>query len=114
MAANQDETVYTIGAAPRSAASADDGATTRELERMMAAFPDLPPEAIVKQDILRQGLAFSENALLVASGYKPKDYFIFSFDLVPLAEMQEHEAYRAPEEIALTGGPYGLRRTIVS
>jgi len=113
-----DDTLHTIGSARRREAAARDrgapGATTRELERMIAAFPDLPPEAIVKQDILRQGLAFSENALMVASGYKPKDYFIFSFDLVPLSEMREHEAYRAPEEIALTGGPYDLKRTIVS
>ena len=64
-----------------------DGATTRELERMMEEFPDLPVEAVIKQDILRQGLAFSPDALRVASGYKPKDYFIFTFDLVPVAEM---------------------------
>jgi hypothetical protein len=91
-----------------------DGATTRELERMMEAFPDLPVEAVVKQDILRQGLAFSPDALRVARGYKPKDYFIFTFDLVPVAEMAQHADFRAPEEIRLTGGPYGLRRTIVS
>lgn len=91
-----------------------DGTTTRELERMMAAFPDLPVEAVIKQDILRQGLAFSPDALRVASGYKPKDYFIFTFDLVPVAEMAKHADFRAPEEIRLTGGPYELRRTIVS
>jgi hypothetical protein len=85
-----------------------------ELERMFDTFPDLPREAIVKQDVLRQGLAFSESALQVASGYKPKDYFIFSFDLVPLKEMQLFEAYRAPEEIRMTGGEYQLRPTIVS
>ena len=85
-----------------------------ELERMFDAFPDLPREAIIKQDILRVGLAFDENALAVASGYKPKDYFIFSFDLVPLKEMQHHEAYRSPEEIRMTGGAYDLRPTIVS
>ncbi len=54
--------------------------TIAEVERMISLFPDLPPEAILKQDILRQGLAFSQDALRVASGYKPKDYFIFSFD----------------------------------
>lgn len=85
-----------------------------ELERMFSAFDDMPREAIVKQDILRQGIAFSESALQVASGYKPKDYFIFSFDLVPLNQMQAHEAYRSPEEIRMTGGPYDLRPTIVS
>ncbi len=85
-----------------------------ELERMFDAFADMPREAIVKQDVLRQGLSFSEASLQVASGYKPKDYFIFSFDLVPLKEMSDHEAYRAPEEIRMTGGVYDLQATIVS
>jgi len=85
-----------------------------ELERMFAMFPDMPKEAVIKQDILRQGVSFAEGALQVASGYKPKDYFIFSFDLVPLKEMREFEAYRSPEEIRLTGGPYDLLPTIVS
>lgn len=88
--------------------------TIAEVERMISLFPDLPPEAILKQDILRQGLAFSQDALRVASGYKPKDYFIFSFDYVRLSDMQEHEAYRSPEEIRMTGGPYNLRPTIIS
>lgn len=88
--------------------------TIAEIERMISLFPDLPPEAILKQDILRQGLAFSQDALRVASGYKPKDYFIFSFDYVRLSDMQEHEAHRSPEEIRMTGGPYNLRSTIVS
>ena len=93
---------------------AGSGATVRELERMMQEFPDLPAEAVIKQDILRQGLAFSPDALRVASGYKPKDYFIFTFDLVPVAEMAQHAGFRAPEEIRMTGGPYDLRRTVVS
>ena len=45
---------------------------------------------------------------------KPKSYFIFSFDQKPLTELGEAALRRPPEEIALTGGPFGLRRTIVS
>ena len=45
---------------------------------------------------------------------KPKSYFIFSFDQKPLTQLGEAARRRPPEEIALTGGPYGLRRTIVS
>ncbi len=90
------------------------GNVIAELERMFELVSDLPKEAILKQDILRQGLAFSQSALQVASGYKPKDYFIFSFDLVPLKDMETYEAYRSPEEIRMTGGPYNLRPTIVS
>jgi len=87
---------------------------TRELERLFDLFADLPREAILKQDILRRGLAFSRTVLTETSSYKPKDYFIFSFDHVPLREMEEHEATRAPEEVKMTGGPYDLRPTIVS
>lgn len=85
-----------------------------EVNRLHEAFPDLPIEAIIKQDILRLGLSFGEDAIRVASGYKPKDYFIFSFDYVRLKDMEEHEATRAPEEIRMTGGPYDLRPTITS
>ena len=45
---------------------------------------------------------------------KPKSYFIFSFDQKPLTQLGEAARRRPPEEIALTGGPYALRRTIVS
>ena len=47
-------------------------------------------------------------------GVKPKSYFIFSFDQKPLTELGAAATQRPPEEIALTGGPWGLRRTIVS
>lgn len=85
-----------------------------EVEALVRRFPDLPPEAIVKEDLLRTGIAFSEDALRVAAGFKPKAYFIFSFDLIPIAEMQQDEHLRAPEEIALEGGPWHFRRVIVS
>ncbi len=85
-----------------------------EVERLVEAFPDLPPEAVFKEDILRGGLAFSEDALRIASGYKPKAYFIFSFDLIPIEEMRSREHFRAPEEVSLRGGPWNFRRTIVS
>ncbi len=88
--------------------------TILELERLFDKFPDMPKEAVVKQDLLRQGIGFAEDALRIASGYKPKDYFIFSFDLVPLRAMQEHEAWRSPEEIRMTGGRWNLRPTITS
>ena len=84
------------------------------LEKLIQRFPDLPPEAIVKEDLLRTGISFSEDALRLASGFKPKAYFIFSFDLVPISEMQKHENLRAPEEICLRSGAMDFRRTIVS
>src|SRR5438046_7312614 len=82
----------------------------------MARFPHIPPEAVVKEDLLRTGIAFDESALSdnLDGEIKPKSYFIFSFDQKPLAQLGEAAIRRPPEEVALTGGPYELRRTIVS
>ncbi|TML44008.1 MAG: radical SAM protein [Actinobacteria bacterium] len=86
------------------------------VEDLMARFPHIPREAALKEDLLRTGFAFDESALTdnLDGEIKPKSYFIFSFDQKPLAELGEAAKRRPPEEVALTGGPYGLRRTIVS
>src|SRR4051794_34573132 len=82
----------------------------------MARFPHIPREAVLKEDLLRTGIDFDESALTdnLDGEVKPKSYFIFSFDQKPLAQLGEAARRRPPEEIALTGGPYALRRTIVS
>jgi hypothetical protein len=82
----------------------------------MQRYADVPPEAVLKEDLLRTGIAFTAEALTdnLDGEVKPKSYFIFSFDQKPLAELGEAAARRPPEEVALTGGPYELRRTIVS
>ena len=73
-------------------------------------------ESVLKEDLLRTGIAFDDTALSdnLDGEVKPKSYFIFSFDQKPLAELGEAARRRPPEELALKGGPYGLRRTIVS
>src|SRR5207244_11693852 len=78
--------------------------------------PEVPPEAVLKEDLLRTGIAFDQAALTqnLDGGVKPKSYFIFSFYQKPLAELGAAALQRPPEEIALTGGPWELRRTIVS
>ncbi|MCX7632816.1 MAG: radical SAM protein [Turneriella sp.] len=78
-------------------------------------YSDLPFEAVVKQDVLRQGLYFSLQALL--GEFKRKDYFIFTFDRAPLAELPEHRL--APEEIRIATdenipGIAPLRPTVIS
>src|SRR4249919_2500197 len=89
---------------------------TALVEELMTRFPHIPREAVLKEDLLRTGIAFEDSALTenLDGDVKPKSYFIFSFDQKPLAELGEAALRRPPEEIALTGGPYGLRRTIVS
>jgi hypothetical protein len=86
------------------------------VEDLIGRFPEVPPEAVIKEDLLRTGIAFDESALTdnLDGEVKPKSYFIFSFDQKPLAELGTAALRRPPEEIALTGGPYELRRTIVS
>jgi len=89
---------------------------TELVEDLMARFPHIPREAVLKEDLLRSGIAFDASALSdnLEGDVKPKSYFIFSFDQKPLTELGEAALRRPPEEIALTGGPYELRRTIVS
>jgi hypothetical protein len=89
---------------------------TELVEGLMERFPHIPREAVLKEDLLRTGIAFDDSALSnnLEGEIKPKSYFIFSFDQKPLTELGEAAIRRPPEEIALTGGPYQLRRTIVS
>ena len=86
------------------------------VENLMARFQDIPPEAVLKEDLLRAGIDFDDSALTenLDGDVKPKSYFIFSFDQKPLTELGEAARRRPPEEVALSGGPYSLRRTIVS
>jgi hypothetical protein len=92
--------------------------TTRTalLEDLFERFPEVPREAVLKEDLLRGGIRFHPSALTDNEGgeVKPKSYFIFSFDHKTLGELGEAALRRPPEEIALTGGPWALRRTIVS
>src|SRR6185437_14947214 len=92
------------------------------LEAVFARHASLPREAVIKADLLRLGMRFAPGALVRpvrADGepgreHQPKSYFIFSFNMAPMAQLDEEQKWRTPEEIALTGGPYDLRRTIVS
>lgn len=87
-----------------------------EIKRHQKKYPDIPVEAIIKQDILRLGIQFSKDSCHIASGYKPKDYFIFSFDLVTLDELEKegNHLLNAPEEVRFFGGESDLQPTIFS
>ncbi|MET8114161.1 radical SAM protein [Streptomyces prasinus] len=92
------------------------GSRTALVEDLMERFPHVPREAVFKEDLLRGGVAFDPSALSdnEKGEVKPKSYFIFSFDHGTLPELGEAALRRPPEEIILTGGPYDLRRTVVS
>ncbi len=84
------------------------------VEHLARQYPDIPIEAIFKEDLLRRGMAWSRAALAVSAGYKRKAYFIFSFDMVPISDMGQGENMKAPEEVRLAGGAYGFRPVVVS
>ncbi len=87
------------------------------LDEHIERHPSLPPEAVLKADLLRRGLSFAPDALVDASAaeqHQPKSYFIFSFNMVHQADLDATQQWKTPEEIALTGGRLNLRRTIVS
>lgn len=84
------------------------------LNKYKKKYSTLPFEAILKTDLLRQGCHFTKEALEICAVSKPKSYFIFSFDRVSQKELTHLEKQAAPEEIALSGGPEDLKRTIVS
>ena len=96
--------------------SATVGTRTGLVEELIARYPEVPPEAVLKEDLLRTGMAFDDDALTdnLDGAVKPKSYFIFSFDQKPLTELGAAATQRPPEEIALTDGPWELHRTIVS
>jgi hypothetical protein len=96
------------------ASTTEDAAALKLVERMANAYPDVPIEAIFKEDLLRRGMAWSASALEVSACYKRKAYFIFSFDMVPVSGMEQNENTKAPEEVRLAGGPYGFKPVVVS
>ena len=51
---------------------------------------------------------------LAQQDFKNKDYFIFTFDHVPLEEQSQSVRFRMPEEIRIQGGPFALLPTIIS
>ena len=84
------------------------------VEQLAQRYEDVPVEAIVKEDLLRRGMAWSPEALEVAARHKRRAYFIFSFDMVPVSAMNQDESRRAPEEVRLSGGLWSFRPVIVS
>jgi hypothetical protein len=85
-----------------------------EIEELAGRYPDIPVEAVFKEDLLRRGMAWTPEALEIASNFKRKAYFICSFDMVPISGMEAKEHAKAPEEVRLTGGPYHFHPVVVS
>ena len=85
-----------------------------DISHLHLKYPDLPLEAIVKQDILRLGISFAKPPQGPQNQYKTKDYFIFSFDMATLDELEAkgEQFLSAPEEVKFYGGEFDLKPTI--
>jgi hypothetical protein len=97
-----------------SALSGRKGSSWERVIAVAEEFEDIPREAVYKEDMLRLGIWFTDAALAAAGEYARKSYFIFSFDHLPLADMDGPSVGRAPEEIRFSGGAEGLAPTVVS
>lgn len=87
--------------------------TLDELESYFRRYPDLPREVILKHDLLRGGHWFTDAALELCSAALVKSYRLFSYDLMPMKDMQRKEHRKIPEWFMMRGGPYGLRPVTV-
>ena len=85
----------------------------REIELLANQYPNVPMEVILKDDLLRLGIAFSDSALEACKGCCVKSYRLFTYDKAKYQDLSGGEPFKVPEAIKLSGGPYHLRRTIV-
>ncbi|MFH0813713.1 MAG: radical SAM protein, partial [Pseudomonadota bacterium] len=79
------------------------------LEKYFEKYPEVPKEVIIKEDILRLGVHFTDAALEESSKFTTKSYYLFSYDQTDVEEMKRQEFLKAPEEFKFKDGPYHLQ-----
>ncbi|ABP95018.1 Radical SAM domain protein [Metallosphaera sedula] len=77
---------------------------------VMDRYPDLPREVVLKESILLHGISFSDEAL--KASYQEKAYFLFTFDPDDPERVKARRKV-IPQEIRVSGGPLGLRPTVI-
>ena len=90
-------------------------ATTLEptIESYSRKYPDVPPEVILKEDLLRLGVMLTDAALEAARGCRTQAYYLFSYNISGHHDLKEGVSTAAPEDIVFHGGPYQFKRTYV-
>ena len=83
------------------------------LEAFFDKHPDVPKEVIVKEDLLRQGINFTANAVRNGGEFRQKTYFLFTYDKTLRSELHDEHPFTVPEDLRLRGGPYKLLDTTV-
>lgn len=80
-----------------------------DLDSYFEKYSDVNKEVIIKEDILRLGVSFTQKALEESSKFATKSYYLFSYDAMDVDDMQKQEYMKAPECFKFEGGPYNLR-----
>jgi len=83
------------------------------IETYATKYPDVPKEAILKEDLLRLGLAFTDAAMEAARGCRTQAYYLFSYNISGHDDPDEGVSTSAPEDIVFQSGPYDLAPTRV-
>jgi hypothetical protein len=85
-----------------------------DLESMAKKYPDAPMEAIIQDDLLRCGVAFTESALRILEQYATKTYNLFTFDFQATEDVPDRAFIRVPDQLHYTGGIYALRGNVTA
>lgn len=85
-----------------------------EIELIAKKYPDVPIEAIIQDDLLRCGVAFTEAALLVLEPFATKTYNLFTFDLADTEDIPGRASIRVPDQLHYAGGIYELRGNVTA
>lgn len=79
------------------------------LDSYFQKYTDVNKEVIIKEDILRLGVSFTQKALEESAKFATKSYYLFSYDAMDVDDMKKQEFLKAPECFKFKGGPYDLR-----
>ena len=83
------------------------------LEGYFKRYPDVPKEVILKEDLLRQGMNFSQRAVSNGVSFRYKTYFLFTYDKTLRSELDETGPFTVPEDLRIRKGVYDLMDTVV-
>ena len=87
--------------------------TTPTVETYARKYPGVPKEVILKEDLLRLGLTFSDAAMEAAAGCRTQAYYLFSYNISSHSDLKKGMSTAAPEDLVFRGGPHDLKRTRV-
>src|SRR3981081_4317171 len=86
---------------------------TAALEDLFRRFPDVPREIVLKVELLSLGHWFTDAALDATAGSLVKSYRLFSYDLIPMSQMERNEARKVPEYFFIFQGPSCIRSVVI-